>query len=138
MNALLIENINKTAPYEVTLSKDGIAYDFFTHYGVHYSITFLYEDTLLEEETYQFIIANINNKKSPNNNRVKDTILAIVEEFFRQNNTVLLYICEAGDEKQSMRNRLFERWFTAYGRRALFTCLSSSIVDEDGITNYAH
>ncbi len=137
MKKLLIENINKTAAYEVIPASNGIAFDFFTEYGVHYSVSFLYDDVFIEEGAYQFIIANVNNKKSPNDNRVKDTIFAIVEEFFRENNTVMLYICETGDEKQSMRNRLFERWFSTYHKKALLTCLSSSIVDEDGVTNYA-
>ena len=69
--------------------------------------------------------------------KVRDTIIAIVDEFFRNNNSTLLYICETGDSKQSMRSRLFEYWFSTYNRKALFTMISSSIVDEEGVVNFA-
>ena len=137
MNSLLIENINKTAPYMVVPMADGMAFEFFTKHDIHYSVSFLYDDALIEEGAYQLVIANINNRKSPNDPSVKETVLAIVEEFFRANNAVMLYICETGDVKQVMRNRLFERWFSTFQRKTQFTCLSSSIVDEDGIINYA-
>ena len=32
----------------------------------------------------------------------------------KQNNEVMLYMTETGDEKQSFRNRLFIRWFNTY------------------------
>ena len=40
--------------------------------------------------------------------------MAIVEEFFRQNNDVMLYVTETKDCKQASRNRLFVRWFNTY------------------------
>lgn len=36
-----------------------------------------------------------------------------------------------------MRNRLFEYWFSTYSRKNFFTMMSSSIVDADGIANFA-
>ena len=95
------------------------------------------DDILLSQNSYQLIIANINNHKSPRDHKVRDTIIAIVDEFFRNNNSTLLYICETGDSKQSMRSRLFEYWFSTYNRKALFTMISSSIVDEEGVVNFA-
>ena len=85
----------------------------------------------------KIIIANINNHKSPRNRKVRDTIVSIVDEFFRCNNSTLLYICETGDNKQRMRSRLFEYWFSTYNRKALFTIISSSIVDAEGVVNFA-
>jgi len=40
--------------------------------------------------------------------------MAIIEEFFRQNNDVMLYVTETRDMKQAFRNRLFVRWFNMY------------------------
>lgn len=54
-----------------------------------------------------------------------------------EDNTTLLYICDTGDGKQRLRSRLFEWWFSAYSKKALYTSVTSSVVDEDGITNYA-
>lgn len=130
------KHINETAPYRVEpTDKDGF-YQFFTDGGVHYSIGFMEDDVLLTREAYQLIIANLNNHKSPRDRKVRDTIVAIVDEFFRNNNATLLYLCETGDNKQSMRSRLFEYWFSTYNRKALFTMMSSSIVDAEGVVNF--
>ncbi len=95
------------------------------------------DDISMSFKAYQLVIINANNKKSPRDLKVKDTIIAIVEDFFIRNNETLLYICETGDDKQSVRSRLFEYWFAHYERKLWFTFLSTSIVDEDGIVNFA-
>lgn len=131
-----IDIINSSAPYKVKKNDQPLSYDFMTDYGVCFNISFLYDDTLLEHEAYQFIIANVNHKPSPNDPKVKHTVLTIIEQFFIENNTILLYICETGDNKQSLRSRLFERWFGTYNHRKYFTCLSSTVRDEEGTDNY--
>ena len=86
------------------------------------------DDILLSRDSFQLIIAYINNHKSQRDRKVRDTIIAVIDEFFHANNSTLLYICEIGDNKQSMRSRLFEYWFSTYNRKSLFTTLSSSIL----------
>ena len=89
------------------------------------------------EEAYHLIIANVNHLKSPSDNKVRDTVLRIVDEFFSSNNTTLLYICETGDNKQAQRSRLFEQWFATYRYKGYYTSMTSSVVDADGQINYA-
>lgn len=102
MNTLSLERINRFATYQVEqCEKDGF-FQFFTDNGVHYSVGFIDDDILLSKESYQLIIANINNRKSPRDRKVRDTIVAIIDEFFNVNNSTLLYICETGDNKQRM------------------------------------
>ena len=49
--------------------------------------------------------------------KLRQTITAIIEEFFEVNgNEVMLYITETGDGKQMFRNRLFVRWFNMYNQ----------------------
>lgn len=135
---LSLERINSgETPYQVEPTEQNEFYQFFTDGGVHYSVGFMEDDVLLSKNSYQLIIANINNHKSPRNRKVRDTIVSIVDEFFRCNNSTLLYICETGDNKQRMRSRLFEYWFSTYNRKALFTIISSSIVDAEGVVNFA-
>lgn len=137
MEPLSIEHINETSSYQVELTDKEGFYQFFTDGGVHYSVGFMEDDILLTNNSYQLIIANINNHKSPRDRKVRDTIVSIVDEFFNRNNSTLLYICETGDNKQSMRSRLFEYWFSTYNRKALYTMMSSSIIDMDGVVNFA-
>jgi len=121
MQSLSLEHINEKSSYQVEpTDKDGF-YQFFTDGGVHYFIGFMEDDVLFVKNSYQLIIANLNNHKSPRDSKVRDTIVSIVDEFFNRNNSTLLYICETG----------------AYNRKALFTMMSSSIVDADGIVNFA-
>lgn len=136
MNSLSLVRINATASYRVEATSEAGFYQFFTDGGVHYSVGFIEDDALLSKDAYQLIIANLNNHKSPCDRKVRDTIVSIVDEFFRMNNAALLYLCATGDNKQRMRSRLFEYWFSTYNRKALFTLLSSSVVDAEGVINF--
>ena len=110
---LSLERINSgETPYQVEPTEQNGFYQFFTDGGVHYSVGFMEDDVLLSKNSYQLIIANINNHKSPRDRKVRDTIVSIVDEFFRY-------------------------WFSTYNRKALFTMISSSIVDAEGVVNFA-
>lgn len=134
---LCIDNINAKAPYQTEYATNKAFVIFSTDYGAHYLVGFEYDDTSFSFETYQLVIINSNNKKSPRDAKVKETIISIVESFFHDNKSVLLYICETGDQRQSIRNRLFKHWFSSYIYQDLFTFISASVKDEYGIVNHA-
>lgn len=135
---LKIDRIQEKAPYQVNKIADDLHVAFFTDYGVQYIAGFDRDDTTMPvTETYQFSIINFNNKKSPRDPKVRETIIAVVEDFFAENQEVMLYICETGDGKQSMRSRLFEYWFNHYKQEWNVMLLSTSVRDEEGILNYA-
>ena len=138
INALSIEDINSVAPYKVQPVGDNrVIYTFVTDSGVELAIDFMDDDLITSAESYQLVISNVNNKRSPRDSKVQKTILAIVTEFFEKNQAALLYICETGDGKQLARYRLFSYWFDKFDYSLRFTCLSTSIEDEDGIPNAA-
>ena len=137
MKTLDLVYINGNAPYQVGMGYSQSSYIFTTDFGVDYSIDFIADDLIENDDSYQLIIANLNQRKSPRDIKVRDTVLAVIEQFFTQNQATLLYICQTGDSKQKMRNRLFEYWFSSYSYRYLYTLLSSSVVDEEGVVNYA-
>ena len=135
---LNIEKINAKAPYKVTPIPSVHFVSFLTDTGVQYAAGFDKDDTTIPlTETYQFSIINGNNKKSPRDPKVRETIIAIVENFFMENQEVMLYICETVGGKQSMRSRLFEYWFTHYKKHWNIIFLTASITDENGILNHA-
>lgn len=129
--------INNYAAYHVTVAKDKSKCKFTSDFGADYTVSFDKDDSLLITEAYHLVLTNTNNVKSPNDAKVRDTVIAIVEAFFAENTRVMLFICETGDRKQAQRNRIFSRWFNTYARRADFTMLQSDITDEDGVVNYA-
>ena len=136
MRPLSIAAINETSAYEVSEVSESCC-QFFTDHGVHCSVEFVLDDSLMSRETYHLIVVNVNHQKSPSDVKVRDTIITIIDEFFEKNNTTLLYICETGDKKQALRNRLFERWFSTYERKTQYTFVASSLKDDEGIENYA-
>lgn len=63
MNTLDISAINTNAPYSVW--NVGEYYFFRTKYGALYKIGFMPDDTIWDENAYQFLIVNENNTTSP-------------------------------------------------------------------------
>ena len=115
MNQLNIETINRKAPYPV-VQIEGLPhlYYFHTDHGVDYEISIKANDMFIPSGAYTLDIRNIYNQPSPGDDKLRLTLLALIEEFFRCNNDVMLYVTETKDEKQAVRNRLFVRWFNKY------------------------
>lgn len=132
-----LDSFNSRSPYKATSSGTDGFYDIVTDFGVKYSIGFMQDDAIIADNAYQFIISNVNHKPSPSDDKIKQVVLIMIDEFFRERKNVLLYICETGDGKQAMRNRLFQYWFSQYECNDEYTFLSSSVKDEDGVINYA-
>lgn len=137
INELHLVYVNLAAPYHVEKGEVRGSYEFATDSGVEIGIGFMEDDLITSDVSYQFIISNLNNKKSPRDPKLKETILAIIEGFFTANQAALLYICDTGDGRQNMRSRLFEYWFAAYTRKNQYMMLSTCICDEEGNDNYA-
>lgn len=78
---LNLDRINSHSPYVVTASEGSMSFQFVTDFGVTYNVSFLEDELMLSDESYQFIIANTNNKKSPRDSKMRQTIMAIVYEF---------------------------------------------------------
>ena len=135
MKTLDVESINKKAPYRVWAISDK-DYSFQTDYGVLCTIGFMHDYTLWEEGAYQLIINNENQKASPRDANLKETVLAIVEAFFEANPSILLYLCETGDGKQAMCNRLFLHWFHEYQYKDRYFLKTVEITAE-GVNNFA-
>ncbi len=132
-----LERYNARSPYKATHAATEGFYEFTTDYGVIYSVGFMADDSIISQNAYQFIITNANNRPSPKDEKVKEAIIVMIDEFFNTDKNVLLYICETGDGKQAMRNRLFQYWFSQYEKKEEYTFLSSSVIDEEGVVNYA-
>ena len=95
------------------------------------------DDTIWDSGAYQFLITNLSNSASPNDSKLKLTILYILDSFFKVNNDILLYICETGDGMQKMRSRLFSYWFSVYAENDDFLFLPQVVYDEEENENYA-
>ena len=135
MTPLNLNRLNLVSPYSIwEVGKQS--YGFKTDYDVLYRIVFIDDQTIWQNGAYEFAILNENQKASPNDPKVKDTVYAIIEEFFNSNPEILLYQCETGDNRQAMRDRLFLRWFNSYAKRKNFIVRVEEI-DAEGVSNFA-
>ena len=133
MKKLDLVKINSYAPYAVKEDTQEGAYTFIADSGAEFSIGFMPDDLIRSDESYEFIIGNLNGVKSPRDKKVKATVIAIVEEFFNVNKATMLFLCSTSDGKQLMRGRLFKNWFDTYKYRNRFTMVTSTLLDEYGI-----
>jgi len=115
-----LKHILLNSPYDITLSEQGFIFQ--TAGGVHYRVSFDEEDIILGGcRTYQLILQKVEHKHTPHDPYVEKTVLAIINEFFRLNQHVLLYVCDTSDGKEGGRNRLFLRWFERNVEPGCFT-----------------
>lgn len=132
MTQLSLENINKRAPYYVMFSPKG-NYIFETERGIHYSASFEEDIPFGGCETYQFVIDKIDRVHSSHDPKVEETILVIIDEFFKERENVLLYICDTSDGREANRNRLFLSWFEKHSQPGRFTiCTANALVEGQG------
>lgn len=125
-----LKYIQANSPYDITMA-DG-KFVFCTDYGIHYVVSFDEESIVLGGcKTYQFILQKVERTRSPHDAKIEATVLAIIDEFFRSNQHVLLYICDTSDGKESSRNRLFLRWFERHAAPNQFTICTANAKVED-------
>ena len=132
MKKISLEKINEKALYRVVQIEE-LPHLFYIHtdFDVDYEISIKQSTALVQSGCYTLNIRNIWGQKSPGDAKFKQTLIAIVEEFFRNNADILLYICETGDN----RDRLFVRWFNTYVHRDQFY-IQSAQGKMDGKMNF--
>ena len=135
MNPLDMTRINRFSPYKVW-TENGHDYNIETNRGKIFMIGFMDDYSIWQEGAYQFTITNQSRQPSPFDQKLRETILLIIEAFFAANPDILLYICETGDGRQAFRSRLFVRWFNTYSRRDAFV-MQTAEIQEGKTKNFA-
>ena len=135
MEALSIARINITAPYKVW--NEGLSYRFETDHGISYVVDFDTDDNPYFT-CYWFNLTNPRHVKSPGDIKIAQTVVCIIEEFFRQNPDVLLYMCSTDNGKQAQRSRLFLRWFSRYEQQQRYLLKATEVknLTPDGKLTY--
>ena len=137
MNTLSLQRINLHSPYLVGQPEENdSSFYFTTDFGLKYTISFMLEHSFVLSGGYQFCIHVEGAGRSPGDMKLRQTVFAIIEEFFEVNGSeVMLYLCETGDEKEGLRNRLFIRWFNTYEHRDLYI-IRTAEGKLDGVQNF--
>jgi len=132
---LSLDKINASSPYQLVKLSD-LTFRFVTDQGIHYRVGF-YQDTLfLKDEAYHFFIDNVEDEHGSHDSKIVDVVIAVLEEFFDQEPSVMLYICDPTDHRQAVRNRLYLMWYHEYAMSHELTMFCDS-VELDGEKYYA-
>ena len=102
-------------PYPIRRNDDGTI-SFTTEAGVVYTAAFLdasyhFDDV---QGVFEFNLYPDGDVPRPDK-RVGLTVIYILDIFFQDADTVLLYICESLDKRHFARKRKFDSWFRQYG-----------------------
>ena len=114
------EKINLRAPYHVRQIDDSV-FVFVTKHGISYTAGFVADVSFYDEGVYQFFLTKTSGKKGRKDDDISETVRAIIEEFFAQEESVMLYICDTTDGRQAARDRLFRAWFHSYIESTSYT-----------------
>ena len=131
---LSVDNINRTSPYWV-IQLDDMTFRFVTKNGVVYRVGFYKDPYFLGSRAYHFFIANENKAITPKDIDVYKVITCVIEEFFNQDSSVMLYICDPHDHREAIRDNLYKRWFNSYPRHNELT-LQAEELNFDGYIVY--
>ena len=123
------EKINLRAPYRVRQVDDSV-FVFITKHGISYTAGFIPDTSFMERGVYQFFLTKTSGKKGRKDDDISETVRVIIEEFFAQEEVVMLYICDTADGRQASRDRLFRAWFYSYIESESYTmCTDTMTID---------
>ena len=134
MNTLNLNLINAHSEYLVWLSPNG-KYLFKTNYDILYAVDFEL-DSNPYFTAYWSNLTNLEHQSSPGDPKIPQTVICIIEEFFRQNPDILLYMCSTEGGQQAQRARLFLRWFNGSEQNKYYVARSVEIHGEDSRKEY--
>ena len=123
------EKINLRAPYRVKQVDDSV-FVFTTKHGISYTAGFVADVSFFDEGVYQFFLTKTSGRKGRKDDDISETVKVIIEEFFAQEEAVMLYICDTADGRQASRDRLFRAWFYSYIESDSYTmCTDTMTID---------
>lgn len=138
--ALKVNQLNSSNRYEITDTEQG--YQFITETGVIYFINFITYPPVSELFPVRIYMFNIDRFVPENllykgsvGNKVRNTVIHILEVFFYSSEEALITICDIDDGRQKIRKRLFDTWFNLFNKGRLYRLDTECLVD--GCITYA-
>lgn len=100
--------------YDVTVGDDS-NYSFITDGGIKYIAYFISCESYSPElnNTYMFNFEHERDRGAADD-RIRKTIIFILDEFFENNQNSAIYICDSLDGRELCRKRLFDKWFEEF------------------------
>jgi hypothetical protein len=146
MTELSLSAINAIAPYSLRISELG-GFDFDVELGLTYNIALIEDHTFGDAyETYMLNVLphsmdeydKIKRERLVRvrrDDKIRQTVLAVLEESMKNQNIIIDYVCMSEDNRQDYRARLFEGWFGEYADDSKYRLLTTSLT-LNGVTNH--
>ena len=123
---LSLEAINAKSPYQLIRLTD-MSFRFVTDQGLTYRVGFYADKYFMPKDAYHFYIANNEEEHGSHDPKILEVVIAVIEEFFEQESSVMLYVCDPIDQRGAVRNRLYKMWFLEYAMNHMMTLYSESV-----------
>lgn len=121
-----VDKLNLRSPYRLS-QINNLTFRFVTDQQIHYTVGFYKDTFFMDDGAYHFFIDNNQHEHGSYDPKILDVVTVILEEFFSQEPTVMLYICDPSDHRQAARDRLYHLWFYDYARSHEMTLFSDSV-----------
>ena len=79
-----------------------------------YSVGFMPDNEIAGCASYQFFINRLKGDVDGSDEKVRMTIMVIIDEFFATHNDIMLYICDTSDGREAARKIQTERFKEYY------------------------
>ncbi len=146
MKELSLSAINAVSPYRLRKSELG-GFDFDVEAGLTYNVALIEDYTFGDSfetfmlnvlphsmEDYDRIKHN-HSVRVRKDDKIKQTVVAILEEAMKNQNIIIDYVCLSEDKRQDYRARLFKGWFNEFADDREYKLLTTSLT-VDNVTNY--
>lgn len=95
---LSADKLNLRSPYQLAQIND-MTFSFVTDKQIHYNVGFYKDTYFMDDGAYHFFIDNSEHEHGSYDPKILDVVTVILEEFFNQEPTVMLYICAPTDKR---------------------------------------
>lgn len=115
----MTRELNLNSPYKVYFDDLTFEYYFTTKYDVEYRLAFSEFNSIfigtrgegIINSAYNLLIDNVKDKKAPQDNDIKETVIEIIKSFFEDKENCIIYTCDDSDERELLRYKKFNSWF---------------------------
>ena len=112
----MIGELSLPCRYKVFYNSHSNSYQFSTSSGADYEILFIKDNNLFistnleAAEIYSLVINKIRKGLGGQDPEIQKTIIAILLDFFKNQNRILTYVYDSNDGKELVRKRMFKIW----------------------------
>lgn len=127
----------QSSAYEVIRIENG--YVFLTDNGVWYKISFIKSNPYIKPVEYSDNIYSFSFDCDKDNgsedSKICNTIAKSLFEFMQNPNNIIYFICDVNDNRQALRNRLFERWYRKHANNKIKK-INTTFIDENSSIDF--